>query len=852
MNDQTLAPGTRVGPYEVAAPLGAGAMGVVYRARDTRLGRDVAIKTLPASLAADADRLRRFEQEARSTGLLNHPNILAVFDVGSHEGVPFVVSELLEGDTLRDRLAGGALAMRKAVEYAVQIARGLAAAHEKGIVHRDLKPENVFVTRDGRVKILDFGLAKLAPTGFSPDSVTREMPPGTGAGTVLGTVGYMSPEQVRGQPVDHRSDIFAFGSVLYEMLSGRRAFRGHSAVETLNAILKEDPPPLSETSRPLPPALERIVAHCLEKTPEERFQSARDIAFHLEQLSGTSAATPLVSAAPPRRWLRPVLGAAAVFGLMAASYALGTRRPTDPGVVSFRPITFQQGFVRDARFGPDGRQVYYQARWVTAESADVYVATPGTPEARALGLGTFAFGGISKSNELLVGRSETGTIAQVPAAGGAPRDIAEGYRDTDWAPDGSIAGVRISSADEWLEFPLGRPLARGPMLLFPRVSRDGSLVAFTEHPLAGDFGGHVMVVDKNGQVRRLSGGWRDIRGLAWSADGQEVWFTAARTGVESALWAVSLAGIERLVFRAPGSLAVHDIAADGRVLLGVQRRRQAVFGLAPGETVERNLSWLDQGSAVSLSDDGRLLLVSEQGEGGGQGYSAYLRPMNGAPPVRLGPGEALALSPDGKLALLLDVKAPMQVSLVPTGMGPPRALARGPLVHVNAGAFLPGNTGLVLVGTAEGQAPRLWVQDISGGDPRPVSPEGYTSWTREVVVSPDGRFGVANDEDGDVVLVPLEGGELRSVAGARKNDEPITFLADGRRLVVRQQERAAAQRPLFVVDIESGTRQPWAHGPQAPPAGGLIWKLRLSRDGRTYAYTLREDTSTLYLAEGLR
>jgi hypothetical protein len=454
-------------------------MGVVYRARDTRLGRDVAIKTLPASLAADADRLRRFEQEARAAGVLNHPNILAVFDVGSHEGAPYVVSELLEGDTLRDRLAGGALAMRKAVEYAVQIARGLAAAHEKGIVHRDLKPENVFVTRDGRVKILDFGLAKLAPTGLGPDSATREMPPGTGAGTVLGTVGYMSPEQVRGQPLDHRSDIFAFGAVLYEMLSGRRAFRGNSAVETLNAILKEDPPPLTETSRPVPPALERIVAHCLEKTPEERFHSARDIAFHLEQLSGASAATSLVSAAPLQRGLRPVLGAAAVLGLMAASYALGTRRHADPGLVSFRPITFQQGVVRDARFGPDGRQVYYQARWVTSDQADVYVATPGTPEARALGLGTFAFGGVSRSKELLVGRSETGTIAQVPAAGGAPRDIAEGYRDTDWAPDGSIAGVRISSADEWLEFPLGRPLARGPTLLFPRVSRDGSLVAFT-------------------------------------------------------------------------------------------------------------------------------------------------------------------------------------------------------------------------------------------------------------------------------------------------------------------------------------------------------------------------------------
>jgi serine/threonine protein kinase/Tfp pilus assembly protein PilF len=280
-----LAAGTSLGPYQILAPLGAGGMGEVYRARDTRLGRDVAIKVLPAEYAADADRLRRFEQEARAASALDHPNILVVHDVGTHGGAPYLVTELLEGATLRDRLAGGALPSGKAIELAVQIASGLAAAHEKGIAHRDLKPENLFVTKDGRVKVLDFGLAKLtrpemlAPAGEKPTSVAP-----TETGALLGTVGYMSPEQARGESADSRSDIFSFGCVLFEMLSGQRAFQKKTAVETLHAILKEDPRPLVSSIGPMPPAVERIVRHCLEKRPEDRFASASDLHFALQSL----------------------------------------------------------------------------------------------------------------------------------------------------------------------------------------------------------------------------------------------------------------------------------------------------------------------------------------------------------------------------------------------------------------------------------------------------------------------------------------------------------------------------------------------------------------------------------------
>src|SRR3989441_5589397 len=307
-----LVASTKLGPYEITAPLGAGGMGEVYRARDTRLGRDVAVKVLPSSFSADADRLRRFEQEACAAGALNHPNILIVHDIGTHDGSPYVVSELLEGETLRGRMGGAAQPQRKAIDYALQIAHGLAAAHEKGIVHRDLKPDNIFVTKDGRVKILDFGIAKLTQVEGAEaqtDIPTRRVD--TGPGVVMGTVGYMSPEQVCGQVVDHRSDIFSFGAILYEMLSGRRAFHGESAADTMSAILKEDPPDLSDTNQNISPALERLVNHCLEKNPQSRFHSASDLAFALEAISGASGASnqtiTAMTALPARAQIRKQL-----------------------------------------------------------------------------------------------------------------------------------------------------------------------------------------------------------------------------------------------------------------------------------------------------------------------------------------------------------------------------------------------------------------------------------------------------------------------------------------------------------------------------------------------------------------
>src|SRR5262245_27840267 len=327
----TLPSGTKLGSYEILAPLGAGGMGEVYRARDNRLERAVALKVLPTDFAKDADRLRRFEQEARATSALNHPNILTVHDFGLHEGAPFIVMELLEGEELRAQLDEGALSVRKAIEYAQQIAAGLAAAHEKSVVHRDLKPENLFVTKDGRVKILDFGLAKLRPQKLAGgvDSEAPTLKPLTDPGVIMGTVGYMSPEQVRGQEADHRADIFSFGMILYEMLSGKRAFNGASVADVMSAITRDDPPDLSESNAKISPALDKIVRRCLEKKPEQRFQSTSDLGFALEALSSpssssgsnlTTAASAIVAETTRSVWRgRMPWVVAGVFALLAAT-----------------------------------------------------------------------------------------------------------------------------------------------------------------------------------------------------------------------------------------------------------------------------------------------------------------------------------------------------------------------------------------------------------------------------------------------------------------------------------------------------------------------------------------------------
>ena len=374
-----LSSGTKLGPYEIQSTIGAGGMGEVCRARDTRLNRDVALKILPESFSRDPDRLRRFEQETQAVAALNHPNILAIYDVGHYEGSPFLVSELLEGESLRAVLDRGLLPPRKVIDYAVQIAKGLSAAHDKGIVHRDLKPDNLFICRDGRVKILDFGLAKLAAKqDAEPDGPT--MTSHTAAGVVMGTVSYMAPEQVRGETVDARTDMFSFGAVLFEMVSGHRAFHRDTAAETMTAILKDDAPEIADLPTPVAPALERIIRRCLEKSPDHRFQSAKDLAFALEalsQLSGSkTGAQAAIQAAAPNPSRKLTFAAAALLfaaAMLFVGWWVGRASGVPASIPNYQQITFRSGYLGNARFTPDG-SIVYNATWEGAKISCTWCA----------------------------------------------------------------------------------------------------------------------------------------------------------------------------------------------------------------------------------------------------------------------------------------------------------------------------------------------------------------------------------------------------------------------------------------------------------------------------------------------
>jgi hypothetical protein len=845
-----LAPGSPLGPYEIVSLLGAGGMGEVYRARDHRLDRDVAIKVLPATYTADPDRLHRFEQEARATAALNDPNIVAVYDVGTADGQPYVVTELLDGVTLRAALADGPLPLRKALTYAQQIVRGLAAAHRRGIVHRDLKPENLFVTADGLVKILDFGLAKLSEAA----GTTRSAMSTTAAGLVLGTVGYMSPEQARGELADPRADIFSFGAVFYEMLAGQRAFQGNSPAETLSAILKEQPPDLTLVVPGLSLSLARIVDRCLEKSRDDRFQTAADLRFALEAISGVS--TPAIAAAPSRRlpW-KWAAGVAAVALALAGGFALGLRQP-GPAQPRFHQLTFRRGAVQGARFTADGQTIVYAAAW-EGQPTELFSTRPDAPEARPLqmtGMGLFA---MSAKGEMAVvlepqgfGRVE-GTLARAALAGGPPRQLAEAVLAADWRPDGSeLAIVRSGSGKDVLEYPIGRTLydPSPGHITHIRVSPSGDAVAILVHPVSGDTAGSVALVDLEGRATTLSTGWNSVLGLAWSPNGQEIWFTGTRTGAAQALHAVSRTGQERQLLAAPATLTLHDVAPDGRALVSRDAWGAGVMAQAAGAARERDLSWLDGSMAWDLSADGSTTVLEESWEGGGTARSIYLRTLDGAPAVRLGDGVPLALSPDKQWVLSTPVAADRLV-LLPTGVGQPRTLPAGPLAsYFPAARFLPDGRRFLVAGAEKDRPNRTYLQPIDGGDPQAVTADGVFG---RLAVLPDGEHFVTRGTDRRLAIFAIGGGAPRQLAGAEGRDVPIVASADGQWLYVQGARSLPAD--LARINLRTGRRESVLALLPPDPAGTMeILRTVMTPDARAYVYTFVRALSALYLVDGLQ
>ncbi len=855
-----IAAGSRLGPYEILSPLGAGGMGEVWRARDTRLGREVALKVLPAAISSDASRRQRFEQEARAASALNHPNIITVYDVGSADETTYLAMEHVEGRTLRELIAAEPLAIRKLLDVAVGIAEGLAKAHSAGIVHRDLKPENVMISQDGFVKILDFGLAKLTETLPEQNSAlpTAVASP-TAPGTVMGTVGYMSPEQASGSPVDFHSDQFSFGSILYEMATGKRPFQKATGVETLSAIIREEPEPVERVNPRAPAPLRWIVERCLAKDPEERYASTRDLARDLrnirEHLSETSISEPVQAQVLAGRRRRTLLaGVLAGAALLAAGFLagrfLGRSGAANP---TFQRLTFRRGMILNARFTPDGQSIAYGAAW-EGNPSEIFTARPGSPESRSLGLPPSNLLGVSSAGELailenpryVIGWEMRGTLARVPLAGGAPRQLLEDVQDADWSPDGKeLAVVREFGDRRRLEFPIGKVLYEtGGWISNARVSPDGRRIAFIDHPSRGDSLGRISVVELDGRKKTLTDLTPTIS-LAWSPKGNEIW-----SNWGNVLRTVTLSGQERRTANFPGAWALMDVSRDGRMLFDRRAQRREIVAVVAGMARERNLTWLDWSFPTGLSDDGKQILFDEQGAiAGSKGYPIYLRPSDGSPPALLGEGASYDLSHDGRWAVTTSFPKSDELILLPTGPSTPRPLGKPGLNYLWA-RFFPDGRRLLATANEPGRGPRLFVQEVSGGKPRAISPEGVTAFGY-FPISPDGRSIAATGPDRRIAIYSVEPGEPRPIPGFEPDESPIRWTPDSRSLYCWKPSEMPAR--ISTIDVVTGKRAPWKEILPPDPAGILgVWPIMITPDGKSYAYSYRRVLGDLFVADGLK
>ena len=849
--------GSNLGQYKILEKIGAGGMGEVYRAEDPKLGREVAIKVLPEEFTNDTERLARFEREAQAVAALSHPNILSIFDFGTEDGITYAVMELLEGDTLRQLVAAGPTPARKSLDYAKQIADGLAAAHDRGIIHRDLKPENVFVSRDGRVKILDFGLARQTSlTGTATDTHSPTLADATEAGAVLGTVGYMSPEQVKGEPADARSDIFSLGLVLYEMLAGSRAFERETGAEIMTAILREDPPDLASKVTDLSPAVDRLVRHCLEKRPEERFQSARDLAFDLEAMTGfsTTGAVPSLDLQPVARgrwkWLAALTGVLLLVGTHYAVYKMTTSAAPSPPP-RFQRLTFQRGTLAAAQFAPDGQTVIYSASWYGQE-LELYSTRLDSPESKPLGLPSATLYSVSSTGDLAIGLDPDmtlwarGRLATVPLLGGAPREVAGRVDGVDWSPDGqSLLIADRSGGQATLEYPPGKVIHSSPgRITYPRVSSDGMLVAYCHNPIPNDTQGEVMVVDLEGSARSLTEIFSDLRGLAWSPDGEEIWFTAQQGNESTSLHAVSLSGQRRTLYRGVGDVYLKDVSPEGRILLERYSGGWEMGGRGPDGDSDLDLSLFDWTLIRDVSRDGKTILFGESGDAAGSEYAVYLRGTDGSPAVRLGEGAPESLSPSGQwvIARSSDSK---KLILYPTGAGQSKILEPEEFESFGPAVLIDDPTAF-LMATKKGQSFRAFLLDLTTEEFEAVTEEGVAVGP----VSPDGSYYIAFGDEGPT-LEAFDGSESRPVLGIEPFDQVVNWTEDGQSLYVSPYVRSLP-RSIFILDPTTGERRLFKEvGPVDRAGAGPITSLRINPAGTAYAYSHSRVFSELHLVEGL-
>jgi dipeptidyl aminopeptidase/acylaminoacyl peptidase len=858
----------RFGPYEILDQIGEGGMGTVFRASDTRLGRIVAIKVLRSDVATDPQRLSRFEREARAASSLNHPNIVVIYEIGTIESQPYLVMEYVEGKTLREILSSGPVSVRNALRYSTQVASGLAKAHEAGIIHRDLKPENLIVNAEGLLKILDFGVAKLVqaePPGESASAETtlNALTAETLVGMVVGTIGYMSPEQAKGQAIDFRSDQFSIGTILYEMITAKRAFHRATAVETLSAIIHDEPEPLSARVD-VPKPLRWVIDRCLAKEPRERYGCTADLAGDLERVEQHQKDLASVGPSPADDvgswfWWRLAAVALSVLLVIVTAWMgwkyLQSRNRSWP---QFTQLTFRRGAMSRARFAPDGETVVYSAAW-EGRPLELFTTRVGSPESRSLGIKNADIMAISSAGELAVGlgcvlnwgECHDATLARVPLAGGAPRQILEHVDAADWSPDGKeLAVVHIAEGQYSLQFPVGKTLyTTQGWIRHPRISPQGDQIAFLNHPVLSEISGSVDVVDLAGRRRTLSDGWRTVVGLAWTGDGKEIWFTGVKGTVE-ALYAVDLAGHLRVVAKPNHSAKIFDISSSHRVLLARIDPRGLITGVFPDSTAHRDLSWFDYSTSADLSSDGKTLLFYEWGLATGGVPTAFLRETDGSDPIRLGECRPLALSPDGKWVVALQTNSPQQLMLLPTGAGEQRMLQRGDIEEFYSAMWFPDSIHIVFSAAEKDHQQRSYLQDITGGPPQPLTREASVV----ALLSPDAKT-YAKYNIGGYSICPIgEDAKCHPIEGVLDDDILLRWSRDGRSIFVRGAGDFSLN--IFRVDLASGKRQLWKQLTPPDPAG-LIGigsdpgQVLVSPEGTSFVYTYWNALSNLFVASGL-
>jgi WD40 repeat protein len=842
-------------------------MGEVYRARDARLGREVAVKVLPEEFSGDPDRLRRFEREARAASALSDSHIVAVYDVGESGGTHYFASELVEGSDLRRLLDRGPLPTRRVLELAEHVASGLAAAHEKGILHRDLKPENVLLTKSGQAKIADFGLAKIDERSGELSQLPTLDGRETTAGVVMGTVGYMSPEQASGKPLDFRSDQFSFGTILYEMATGTRPFQRPTAAQTLAAIIQDEPAPIAGLNPAAPQALRWIAERCLSKDPEDRYAATRDLARDLKSLrehlsEASTSERPAIVAARKRGF-----PAATTIALLAALTAgifgghLVWKAPSS--FPRFHRVTFRPGRVHSAMFAPDEKTIVYSAAW-EGKPAELFSTRLESSESRSLGLAEAILLGMSSKGEIALLShprmafdaygGNLGTLARVPLSGGAPREILEDVALADWAPDGNeLAVVRRVGGLNRLEMPVGKPLYETPNnMLAMRISPRGDRIALAEHAPGFGTNGSLSVFDRAGKKTTLvSDELGDDANLVWAPSTDEIWYDFGINGGGS-IRAVDLSGRRRTLLAMPGRMQILDVASNGSVLVNRANWRVSAFGSLPGDRRERDFSWLDASEVDDVSPDGGNLLLTEFGEGGdSRQWSVYLRKTDGSAAVRLGEGQAMALSPDGKQALAMTRTVPPQLVVYPTGPGEPIRIPGGIADYMMA-VWLKDGRHILFSGVEAGHGQRCYIQSIDGTGLRALTPEGTGLPTPEPGAQPpDGRSFSAIGPDHVSRIYSLEGGPPRPILGIEAGEMPLKWSEDGKTLYVANMDKQPVR--VFRLDVATGARSLWKEIMPSDPTGVQnLYGLHLSPERGWYFYSCWRVLSDLYVVEGLK